>query len=363
MPSRGIWRPSTTRPRSRRATPRVLLGLERRRGRGSRPCRSAPPSPSPACSGVMPGPSSWPCSGSPASSRSVSRAPSPAGVMPGVEQRSPHRAGRAPPARGARRRPRPCTRCPATQPARAVERRRGAPRSAATAAASGDDRARAARAPRAPAPRAPHASAVMSSTSHSPPPWTSRPRRSASTSGAVFDAFGITRKSLGVDPPHDDVVDDVRVVGVEQVRVLRPPGLDAVEVVGERPLQRGERAGAVHAHRAEVRDVEHHRVARGTPGAPRARRVYWIGISQPPNGDHARAERAVLGVERAVTQRSTSGRLGGRLLGVGRCGADGAGARSSGSGSVRADRRRRAATAARARTSRAGAGSRAGRAP
>ena len=61
------------------------------------------------------------------------------------------------------------------------------------------------------------------------------------------------------DPPHDDVVDDVRVVGVEQVRVLRPPGRDAVEVVGERPLQRGERAGAVHAHRAEVRDVEHDR--------------------------------------------------------------------------------------------------------
>ena len=39
------------------------------------------------------------------------------------------------------------------------------------------------------------------------------------------------------DPPHDDVVDDVGVVGVEQVRVLRAPGCDPSEVVGERPLQ------------------------------------------------------------------------------------------------------------------------------
>jgi hypothetical protein len=38
----------------------------------------------------------------------------------------------------------------------------------------------------------------------------------------------------------------VSVVVVEQVRVLGAARLDAIEVVGERPLQRGERAGAVH---------------------------------------------------------------------------------------------------------------------
>ena len=40
--------------------------------------------PSPACSGVMPGPSSWPCNGSAASRRRVSRAPRPAGTMPAL---------------------------------------------------------------------------------------------------------------------------------------------------------------------------------------------------------------------------------------------------------------------------------------
>ena len=48
--------------------------------------------PSPACSGVMPGPSSWPCSGRPASSRSVSRAPSPAGSTP-APSTARHNAG------------------------------------------------------------------------------------------------------------------------------------------------------------------------------------------------------------------------------------------------------------------------------
>ena len=50
--------------------------------------------PSPAWSGVMPGPSSWPCSGRPASRRRVSRAPSPAGVTPGRQRRGPEAPGR-----------------------------------------------------------------------------------------------------------------------------------------------------------------------------------------------------------------------------------------------------------------------------
>ncbi len=65
---------------------------------------------------------------------------------------------------------------------------------------------------------------------------------------------------LGRDPPHDDVVDDVRVVRVEEVGVLRAAGRDAAEIVGEQPLQRVVcvRAGALDG--AEVRHVEHHRV-------------------------------------------------------------------------------------------------------
>ena len=47
----------------------------------------------PALRLVMPGPSSWPCNGSPASSRSVSRAPRPAGSIPVPSDRSPHVGG------------------------------------------------------------------------------------------------------------------------------------------------------------------------------------------------------------------------------------------------------------------------------
>ena len=105
----------------------------------------------------------------------------------------------------------------------------------------------------------------------------------------------------GRDPPHDEVVDDVRVVGIEEVRVLRTPGLDAVEVVGERPLQRGERARAVDPQRSEVRHVEHHRAL-----PTRAVLLEHTAVLDRhlPAAElrHARAQRAVLGVERAVTQ-------------------------------------------------------------
>ena len=78
--------PEPPRHARARARPRAAPG------RGSRPCRSARPRPDPACSGVMPGPSSWPWSGRPASSRSVSRAPRPAGVIPASSRRCQQRA-------------------------------------------------------------------------------------------------------------------------------------------------------------------------------------------------------------------------------------------------------------------------------
>ena len=287
--------------------------------------------PRPACSGVMPGPSSWPCSGSPASRRSVSRAPSPAGAIAGAERPRPtasaRRVGRhvdldavlAGVAGAGRDAP---TLRPTYARDREPRHRRGV----------GRDRRRAARAPAGPAPRAPPASAVTSSTSHSPPPCATAASRSAPTSGSVFDAFGITRKSLGVDPPHDDVVDDVRVVGVEQVRVLRAPGLDAVEVVGERPLQRGERARAAAlapcrgaTRRTRPRASRHARCSSSTP-------VYWIGISQPPNGT-MRAPSARCSASSGLC-RSASSRRSRRGLGRGarRRRRRGSAPRSSGSG-------------------------------
>ena len=185
----------------------------------------------------------------------MSRAPRPAGVMPASSSACQQAGGLLAPGRGARRRPRRCSRCP--RPSREPRRTRtGATANRSTAAASGCTVASSARAS-GPCTARTTRSAVTSSIAHSPAPWNSAASPSASTSGAVFDALGITRKSPGADPPHDDVVDDVGVVGVEQVRVLRPAGTDAAEVVGERPLQRGERSGAAHVHRAEVRHVEH----------------------------------------------------------------------------------------------------------
>ena len=160
---------------------------------------------------------------------------------------------------------------------------------------------RAAPGPSGPAPRGPHGSAVTSAISHSPRPWHGAASPSASTSGRCSTRSASRGSSLGVDPPHDDVVDHVRVVGIEQVRVLRPARADAVEVVGERPLQQ-RRTRRRRCTRTEPRCETSNTTARrrGTPGARRARRGYWIGISQPPNGTMLRAERAVLRVERAV---------------------------------------------------------------
>ena len=132
-------------PRRRRAgagAPRPPRPADRRRGpsafsssRAARPMKSplAQPTtqPSSACSGVMPGPSSCPCRGSPASRRRVSRAPSPAGSDPGLQNGRPEVPRRAPRAPRTRRRPRRCSPVPETTqrnalPARSGRRRIGA---------------------------------------------------------------------------------------------------------------------------------------------------------------------------------------------------------------------------------------------
>ena len=86
--------------------------------------------------GVMPGPSSWPCRGNPASRRSVSRAPRPAGTTP-ASSTACQKLGRGV-ARGrhTRRRPRRCSRFPRPHSRRRATK--SAPRAKrGTAAASG----------------------------------------------------------------------------------------------------------------------------------------------------------------------------------------------------------------------------------
>ena len=46
----------------------------------------------------------------------------------------------------------------------------------------------------------------------------------------------MTSNTLIVEPPHDDVVENRGVVGVEQVGVLGSAGRDPAEIVGEGPL-------------------------------------------------------------------------------------------------------------------------------
>ena len=98
---------------------------------------------------------------------------------------------------------------------------------------------------------------------------------------------------VGGMPPHDDVVEHRRVAVVEQVGVLRSPGSDLGEIVGQRGLQSIERIGPGQPNGAEVRHVEHHGRVCGTPCARRWCRGYSSGISHPPNGTIVGAERPV----------------------------------------------------------------------
>ena len=62
----------------------------------------------------------------------------------------------------------------------------------------------------------------------------------------MFEALGMTNELGLVDPPHDDVVDHVRVAGIEQVRVLRTAGADPGEIVGEEALEQREHTRTAH---------------------------------------------------------------------------------------------------------------------
>ena len=205
--------PRRTSPRRRRATPRSCSAASASRPRKS-PLSHATTQPSPACSGVMPGPSSWPCSGRPASSRSVSRAPSPAGAKPGAEHRVPQRRRPRRPARPPRRRPRPCSRCRRPTQRHALPRRPRPRGSRPTAAASGATAAR-----RAPGRRALHGE-------HGPLGGDVRRRRGRRRTRVGVRGVGHDVEALVVDPPHDDVVEHRAVGLVEQVRVLRPARAD-----------------------------------------------------------------------------------------------------------------------------------------
>jgi len=103
------------------------------------------------------------------------------------------------------------------------------------------------------------------------------------------------------DPPHDDVVDDVRIVGVEEMRVLRAAGTDPRQVVGEEPLEQLEHPSTAHRELTEMRHVEHHGVLAAGAVLVEHARVLQRHVPAP-EGDHLGAERAVLRVERTVPE-------------------------------------------------------------
>ena len=274
------------------------LGDERHRGPGSRPaCPRRPPSPRPAWSGVIPGPSSWPCSGSAASRRRVSRAPRPGGNGPGAEHRLPHdrgqlgrhrqlhavlagvaRAGHG--ALGARR-PMPCRRgSDRRRPPRArscARRSRAAGPCTAMIARLGGD-------------------VLAADGRHHP----------VGVGGVRHDVEHVVGQ-----PPHDDVVEHRRVGLVEQVGVLGPPRRDLAEVVRERGLQALERPGALHPHRARGGSRRRPRRPSGRPCARRwCRRRRTSGMSQPPKGTIL-APRARWAASRGEVRKVTSGNLSG----------------------------------------------------
>ena len=182
----GGRRPSVAMPTRWRCTPR-----SRSAASAARPRKVALPHatthPSPACSGVMPGPSSWPCSGSagleaqrvagaearPERSRRSSRPPTP------TRPRRPGRRSRRRARRCSRCR-RPCTACPPSSP----PRRRKRP----TAAASRPHR------------RQPLGRLRPLHREHGARRAWCRRRRWPRRTRSVFDAFGITSNTAGPSP-------------------------------------------------------------------------------------------------------------------------------------------------------------------
>src|SRR5690242_2724527 len=85
------------------------------------------------------------------------------------------------------------------------------------------------------------------------------------------------------------------------MRVLRPSRFDAFQVVRERPLQQPVGARARDSYGPEVGDVERDRVL--ATRAMLLEHARELDRHLPaPERRHARAERAMLGIERAVTQ-------------------------------------------------------------
>ena len=152
--------PARARPRARPRAPPCP---------GTRGFDQATTQPRPAWSGVMPGPSSWPWSGSAASRRSVSRAPEPGGLDARGEHGVPEPGRGAARARTPRRRPRPCSRCRRRCTARRRQVKR-ATRNRPTSAASGATGASRARA------SGPWTARIARSSVTSPPPTASSTR-------------------------------------------------------------------------------------------------------------------------------------------------------------------------------------------
>ena len=202
----------------------------------------------------MSGPSSLPYSGMPASSRSVSRAASPAGTRPAGaprrRQRGPDpghpRAGRTP-----RSRPRRCTRSGPPRPG-SPPRRRTLRRS--TSSRPGPARSAGARIPAAAGPWM-AISAVLAVCVRDRR-LTRRPARAARRStAAVFDAFATTRNSCS--PCRYTTRSSSTPPSGAQIIVYRArPGAQRRQRPGQRVVQR--RAGPRPGHRdlAHVGQVE-----------------------------------------------------------------------------------------------------------
>ena len=277
----------------------------------------------------------------------------PRGRDAGVEQSLPARRRPARRARGARRRLRPCTRC--RRPTRARRRTRSAARRSAAPRPRRARRGPGARALRVPAPRARRATSVTSSMSHSPAPWKSAASPSASTSGSVFDALGITRKSPGA--VHHTMMSSTTWASSSSSRCVYcalPGAMRSRSLVNAHCNVANAPAPCTCTEpRCDTSNTtacsRHARCSSSTP-------VYWMGISHPPNGT-MRAPRA-----RCC---ASSGECLTRILAPIPAAPAPLPRRRVGEQVERWRRRcrRRAATAVRGRTSPAAAGSRAGRAP
>ena len=248
----------------------------------------------------MPGPSSWPCKGRPASSRRVSRAPRPAGRGPGGDDGFPQGDGLVRRERRTRRRPPPCSPC--RPPTRARPAMSAAPpRSGRRSATSGRTSAMSAR-DRGPCT----ASTARSAVTSVPPMAAQHPGR---VGGVGHDV-----EALLAGPPDDEVVQH-RPVLVQQVACTAPfPGLILARSLVSARWSVGRGVGPGQAHRPQVAHVEHghvrtaghvlgHRAVRRTRGASPS-------LRSPPSGPRGPRCQAASGLRRSgsVDARPAPGR-------------------------------------------------------